>query len=86
MPEFEKNLTAEETMIEDWPDPEDDEEDDEEDDIPEIEGPKNYEISFKAKGLTAQEVTVLNRYLFDAIDKELEISSLKLEGLLINED
>lgn len=82
MPEFEKNLTAEETMIEDWPDPEDDEEDD----IPEIEGPKDYEISFKAKGLTAQEVTVLSRYLFDAIDKELEISSLKLEGLLIDED
>lgn len=82
MSEFEKNLTEEETMIEDWPDPEDEEEAD----IPKIEGPKDYEISFKAKGLTAREVDTLSRYLFEAIDKELEISYSKFERLLIDED
>ena len=52
----------------------------------EPEEPQDYEIRFKAKGLTAEEVSWISRYLFDAIEKELEIPYSKLEDLEIEED
>lgn len=77
-------------IVEDWPDPEDDyeEEDDEDDwdDYADDEGPQDYEIKFKLKGATEEEVRTISRYLFEAIEKELEIPYTKLEDLEIEED
>jgi len=81
----EKRIPEDEPMVEDWPEPADyeDEWDDYEEEPVDS---QDYEISFKAKGLTAAEVSWLSRYLFDAIEKELEIPHSKLEALEIEED
>ena len=80
MSNFDDAVVEDEAMLEDWPDPEDWEEEEEE------EEPLDYVISFKAKGLTTQEVGWLSRYLFSAIEKEIEIPYSKLEDLEIDED
>jgi len=82
MTDFEKRIPEDETMIEEWPEP-DYEEDDYEEEEEEL---LDYEIRFKAKGLTAEEARTLSRYLFDAIEKELEIPYSKLEDFEIEED
>jgi hypothetical protein len=87
MNDFEKRIPEDETIVEDWPEPDDYDDEDEWDDYEEEpEGPQDYEIRFKAKGLTAEEVSWISRYLFDAIEKELEIPYSKLEDLEIEED
>jgi len=87
MSDFEKRIPEDETMVEEWPEPDDYDDKDEWDDYEEEpEELQDYEIRFKAKGLTAEEVKWISRYLFDAIEKELEISCSKLEDLEIEED
>lgn len=80
MPEFE--------MVDNWPNPEEDYQGDydREDDWEETEEPLDYEIKFKAKGLTREELNSISRYLFEAIAKELEVPYEKLEELEIEED
>lgn len=90
MADFERRIPEE--LVDDWPNPEEDyggayDADDDWDDFEEeTEEPQDYEIRFKAKGLTSQEVAWISRYLFDAISKELEIPYDKLEDLEIEED
>jgi hypothetical protein len=91
MTDFEKRIPEDETMIEEWPNPEEDyggdyDDEDDWDDYVDDEGPQDYEVKFKLKGVTEEEVNTISRYLFDAITKELEISYDKLEGLEIEED
>lgn len=85
MNDFEQRIPDDEAMVEDWPDPTD-YDDDETDFDAEPEYPRDYEIRFKAERLTQTEVDWINRYLFDVISKELEISYSKLSGLEIEED
>ena len=75
-------------IVEDWPDPEDEDYEDEDDwdDYVDDEGPQDYEVKFKLRGATEEEVRTISRYLFDAIAKELEIPYTKLEDLEIEED
>jgi hypothetical protein len=92
MSDFEQRIPEDDHMIEDWPDPDDGfvadhEEDwddyynDEDDDtLP------NYNVSFRLSGATPEQVDAINRYLFDAISKELGIQHEQLEYLEIEED
>jgi hypothetical protein len=75
-------------IVEDWPDPEDEDYEDEDDwdDYADDEGPKDYEVKFKLRGATEEEVRTISRYLLEAIAKELEIPYTKLEDLEIEED
>ena len=75
-------------IVEDWPDPEDEDYEDEDDwdDYVDDEGPLDYEVKFKLRGATEEEVRTISRYLFEAITKELEIPYEKLDDLEIEED
>ena len=88
MTDFEKRVPDEETMVEEWPDPADDYEDEEdwEDYEEEPEGPMDYEVRFKLKGATEDEINWISRYMFEALSKELEIPFEKFEDLEIEED
>ena len=91
MPDFEQRIPEDDHMIEDWPDPDDgliadheedwdDYYDDEEESLP------NYNVSFRLRGATPEQVDSINRYLFEAIAKELGITFEQLEYLEIEED
>lgn len=92
MADFENRIPEDETIIEEWPNPEEDyggayDHEDDWSDYEEAEDTTlDYEITFKAKNLTSEEVRTLSRYLFDAIEKELDIPYTKLEDLEIEED
>lgn len=87
MTDFEKRIPEDDTMIEDWPEPEDEYEDDDLDyQIDDSKEPKNYEVSFKVAGATLEEIDWISRYLFDTIAKNLSIPYEKLEDLEIEED
>jgi hypothetical protein len=92
MTDFENRIPEDEAMVDEWPNPEEDymgdydDEDDWDDYADEPEGPMDYEVKFKLKGATEEEVRTISRYLFDAIVKELEIHYSKLEDLEIEED
>lgn len=89
MADFEKRIPDENPLVDEWPNPEEDyggdyDREDDWDDYPE--GLQDYEVTFKLKDATEEEVRTLSRYLFDAITKELEIPYTKLEDLEIEED
>lgn len=92
MADFEKRIPDENPLVDEWPNPEEDyggdydRADDWDDYIDEPEGPQDYEVTFKLKDATEEEVRTISRYLFDAIAKELEIPYTKLEDLEIEED
>ena len=74
-----------------WPDTEENfegdyDEDDRDSYTDGIRNTQDYEIKFKAKGLSDEEVTWISRYLFEAIAKELKIPYEKLDDLEIEED
>jgi hypothetical protein len=76
-------------IVEDWPEPVDEDyedEDDWDDYVDADEGPKDYEVRFKLVAASEEEVNEINRYLFELINKELEIPYSKLEDLEIEED
>lgn len=82
--------TKNKAIVEGWPDPDDYDkyevdEDDWDNDVDD-EGPMDYEVQFKVKGATREEVRVISRYLFEAISKELDIPYYKLEDIKIEED
>ena len=80
-----KNEFMETEFDEDWDDYADGYEEDEDDisDEPEL---NDYEIKFCAKGLTADEIGSISKYLFEAIEKELGIDYSKLCEMEIEED
>lgn len=86
MTDFEKRIPDDDTIVEDWPEPEDYEDEDDWDDYADADGPKDYEVKFKLLGATDAEVNTVSRYLFDAIIKELSISPDKLKLLELGED
>ena len=91
MTDFENRIPEDEAMVDEWPNPEEDymgdyDDEDDWDDYVDDEGPQDYEVKFKLKGATEEEVRTISRYLFEAIEKELEIPYTKLEDLEIEED
>lgn len=89
MTDFEKRIPDEETIVEDWPEPdeyEDEDEDDWDDYAEDDEGPMDYEIKFKLIGATEAEINWISRYMFEALSKELEIDLSKFDDLEIEED
>lgn len=87
---METNLSENDDWLKDEPYfQEDDYEEDtyeDEDDLdaePEL---NDYEIKFCAKGLTADEIGSISKYLFEAIEKELGIDYSKLCEMEIEED
>lgn len=87
MTDFEKCIPEDETMVEDWPDPDDNEDDDDWDyEVDDSNEPKDYEVRFKVNGATTEEINWLSRYLFATISKELSIPHEKLDDLEIEED
>lgn len=84
MTDFEKRIPEDGAMIEEWPDPfESDEEEDYEE---EPEGPKDYEVRFKVRGLSDKEVDWLSRFLFEMASSVLDIPYEKFDELEIEED
>ncbi len=88
-----KRYTDNKAMVEGWPDPEPEDdfdtfEEDEDDWYNDVDAaePLDYEIRFKLKGATKKEISWINRYLFDALSKELDIPYDKFEDLEIEED
>ena len=87
MTDFEKRIPEDETIVEDWPDPDD--YDNEEDDLDyylEDDSPTDFEVRFKLTGATADEIDWISRYLFDVVSKHLSIPIEKFDGLEIEED
>ena len=85
MTDFNKHRREDDPMIEEWPNPEDDYEDEDDWDDTQEE-PKDYEVRFKVRGFTDEEVQTLSRYLFEAIANELGLPYEKLDDLEIEED
>lgn len=81
-----KNDFMETEVNEDWDDYSDGYEEDEDDDISDEPEFNDYEIKFKAKGLTDDEIGSISKYLFEAIEKELGIDYSKLCEMEIEED
>ena len=92
MPDFEQRIPEDDHMIEDWPDPDEgliaDHEEDWDDfyDEEEEESLPNYIVSFRLRSATPEQVDSINRYLFEAITKELGIPFEQLDCLEIEED
>lgn len=90
MTDFEKRTKDEAAMIEEWPDPKNnyevDEDEDDWDDYVDVPESQDFEVKFKLRGATEEEVSCIARYLFEAITNELEIPYDKLDDLEIEED
>lgn len=89
MPDFENDFERripDEPMIEEWPDPEEYEDAEDVWDDYEDEGPMDYEVKFKLRHASVEQLNSISRYLFEVISKEFAIDYDQLEELEIEED